>query len=340
MNKFFLFFIIFLPVPVFANTFIKTEIKWHTLQYIEYNNFSDTYDIKIGISDSWNNLRNITNNYWWVTALNGIFFCPSDYPQCKGKNYTINERFVSGKEISTYKSTWERVIFWWNKEKITFLHQTNKINTENRKDIYEWFANFPLLLQWWKNKLEHYYDVGLIDKKMRIKIERHFICSDKKHEKILFWQVFSATLDDVVGVIKAIGCWDAINLDAGKSSAFIYNGRYIYWPWRDILDSVIITRKDLDITSLNTKIKTFFQKIEESYFKKRNRTTAIKKLKRYRKNLAKIRVAFYKKYSKDILNDKWKIIGYKIDIQKKRALKKIYIINTIDFYIWEIIKKL
>jgi hypothetical protein len=34
--------------------------------------------------------------------------------------------------------------------------------------------------------LEHYYDVGLIDKKMRAVSTRNFICNDKEKENIYF----------------------------------------------------------------------------------------------------------------------------------------------------------
>lgn len=56
---------------------------------------------------------------------------------------------------------------------------------------------------------------------------RHFICTNESRDKILFGRTSAMGLDDVVGVLLEIGCYDALNLDAGNSSSFIYNGRQI-----------------------------------------------------------------------------------------------------------------
>jgi len=76
--------------------------------------------------------------------------------------------------------------------------------------------------------LEHYYDVGLIDKKMTSEVlGRHFICSNQEKDTILFGRTGPMGLDQEVGVLLQIGCYDALNLDAGDSSSFIYNARQI-----------------------------------------------------------------------------------------------------------------
>ncbi len=340
MKKILLYLWIFFPLSVFGNTFTDTEIDSHRIQYVTYDISSNIYDIHIWISKKGANLREIMRNYGGVTAINGVFFCPADYTQCKGQNSTINERFIEGREISTYKNTGERVVFGWNEKKEAFLHQTGKINIDKRGGIYEWFANFPLLLESGENKLEHYYDVWLIGRKMRVPLTRHFICTNESRDKIIFWRVLNAVLDDVVRVISQVGCYDALNLDAGKSSSFIYNGRNLSGPGRDILDGVIISRNDIDIRSIDTKISAIFSKITRLYLKKVNKTKSIKELQNYRVQLTKIRKKLYERYSTDVKDDLGGNIWYTIDITSQKAFKKIYLINLVDSHIKELIYKL
>lgn len=340
MKKIILVFCIFFPLSTFGNTFTKVEIHNHITQYITYNNLSENYDIKIWVSETWSNLKDLMSSHGWVSAINGIFFCPADYNQCNGENFTINERFVEWREISTYKSTWERVIFWWDESKQPLLHQTDKINSDERLSIYEGVANFPLLLHNWKNTLEHYYDIGLIGKKMRTPLTRHFICSDESWENITFGQVEKASLDQVVPILLEIWCYNALNLDAGRSSAFIYNGKYLTWPWRDILDGIIIQRTDLNTSQIDTILQTSFEKIEKQYTSKRNKNKAKETLQNYRNQLIKIRALFYKKYTTTVEDIDKNPIWYSIALPSASAHKKIYIINQIDFYIAKIIRKL
>jgi len=53
----------------------------------------------------------------WITWVNWVFECPKDYSACGSKNYTINERYVNWEKRATYKSTWDRVVFAWDKNK-------------------------------------------------------------------------------------------------------------------------------------------------------------------------------------------------------------------------------
>jgi len=279
-------------------------------------------------------------NYGGVSAINGVFFCPSDYGECRGKNSTINERFIQWEEIATYKSTGERVVFGWNKDIEPFLHQTDKINIEKRSDIYEGFANFPLLLQSGENQLEYYYDIGLIDYKMRSKLTRHFICSNEPQTHIYFWRVTEANLDDMVWAISKIGCYDAINLDAGRSSSFIYNGRNLSGPGRDILDGVIISRNDINIQEINTSIEKVFIEIEKQFLKRRNTDESLEQLQKYRETITSVRRTLYKKHSQDITNSGSENIWYTLHVENSTIFRKIYILNSIDNKIKELIGKI
>lgn len=334
INKYFLFIFLWtlsFPQISFANTFIKKQIWDNSVQYIDYDISSDIYDIKIAVSDQATDLYDMMMDYNWVTALNWVFFCPKDYSECGWKNFTINERFVEGQEIATYDNTGERVVFGWNEQYESFLYQTWKINADKKGQIYEGFANFPLLLQWGKNQLEHYYDVGLVNKKMRSEVlGRHFICTNEARNHILFGRTSSMGLDEEVWLLLELWCYDALNIDAGNSSAFIYNGRQIVWPGRDVLDGIVIIRKDFDVQKLETTIDSTFQKIRKIFLGKIDTDGAIRKVEKYITQITEIRRSIYDKNSIDFFDDSGKNIGYKIDITSLSTLKKVFLLNSLQ----------
>ncbi len=339
MKKLCIYIWLFFPLWVFGNTFTQIEINSHKVEYINYSTNSEIHDIQIGLSEEGSSLRKIIKDYQWVSGINGVFFCPDDYSRCNG-NSTINERFIQGKEITTYKSTGERVVFWWDSEQNPFLHQTDKINPGKRSEIYEWFANFPLLLQSGKNTLEHYYDVGLIGNKMRRKLTRHFVCSTKEWKNILFGTISEANMDDMVPVLLKIGCHNALNLDAGWSSAFIYNGRNRRWPGREVLDGIVISRKDIDTKTIDTTVEKVFEKITKNYLKKSNTEESISLLQSYRDAINTTQKKIYSTHQTQIYDQYWDTIGYTLPSLPKNTFKKIYILNTIDAELRALIKKL
>lgn len=330
MKKLYLYIWLFFPFSVFGNTFTQIEVNTHTVEYISYSTNSEIHDIHIGISEEGSSLTEIIKDYSGVSGINGVFFCPADYPQCKGKNTTINERFINGQEIATYKSTGERVVFWWDTEQNPFLYQTERINPDKRGEIYEWFANFPLLLQSGKNKLEHYYDIGLIGNKMRSKLTRHFVCSTQEWEDILFGTISEANMDDMVWVLLQIGCYHALNLDAGRSSSFIYNGRSRRWPGREVLDGIVISRNDIDTQAIDLKVDKIFQNITTSYLRKPNYQKSITKLQNYRKTIYNTQQKIYSWYQEMVVDSDGNTIGYTLPSLPKNAFRKVYILNTID----------
>ncbi len=321
---------IIFPLSVFWNTYTDIKIENHRVQYITYSKLDQEYDIHIAATQNSTDFKNLVGQYGAVTGLNGVFFCPKDYSECGWRDFTINERFVKGKEIARYKSTGERVVFGWDIEENPFLYQTDKINTDREQDIYEWFANYPLLLMWWKTQLEHYYDVWLIDEKMRVPSTRHFICSTENGNEILFWSVSGASLDRLVYVLSEIGCIDALNLDAWKSSAFIYNWKYIQWPGRNILDGVVITRRWMDIKKINTRLEPVFISLQKKYSNPFRVERSKKKLWAYIHQIRAIKSQIYSWYETPLDN------GYKIEWITLRDLERIYILNQLEYKMTQI----
>ncbi len=337
--KVILFFIILIiPFSVSANTLISKTIWWKEIKVIKYETNSKFYDIKIWVTNDATSLRDIMLQNNAISWVNWVFECPKDYTRCWWKSYTINERYVKWEKISTYKSTWDRVVFWWDKNIAPFLFQTWKINPDREWEIYEWFANFPLLLQKWKLKTEYYYEVWLIDKKMLTKWTRNFICSDKTWKNIYFWYVYNVTLDEAWLILIKLWCYNALNLDAWLSKAFIYNMQYLSWPWREILDWVFIVPKNINFKEKKKEIKSIInlilKKLEK--FTKKKKVIILDKLilmldKYYEKLYKKHSIPLFEKLDWELVK-----VWQKTEFKNELLIEKIYTINMLRHYLYKI----
>jgi len=301
------------------------------MKVIQYNLDSWDYELRVWVSDSALSLDELTLQYDALSWVNGVFFCPSDYSECNWYSFTINERYIQGDKIGIYEDTGERVVYGWTEENYPLLFQTGKINADKESLIFEGFANYPLLLKDGENMLEHYYDYGLIDIKMRTKWTRNFICNDEKKGNIYFWLVYNVNLDELAHTLREFWCYDALNLDAGKSTAFIYNGRYLVWPWRDILDGLLIVRRDLKTSEIDEKARLLSERIFEIISEGRTLKKRFLLLEKLDERLALLRQKIYEKNSEDLFD--WEEnIGYKIDITNIKTLEKVYLINALQKY--------
>ncbi len=200
----------------------------------------------VWVSDKWESLESLVKRYNWKAALNWTYFCPEYYPECHGKNFSNADRISYWEDFSRWTDTWERYVFAIDKDYMSFFFNTSNYNTDMRKDIYMWIWNHPLVLLEWQNNLEHYYDVGLIDKKMPSTWAKTFVCTIKDSKKVYMWIVYSARMDDLPTILSDIWCYNALNLDAWRSTALYNNWEYYVWPGRDIMDALIITDRAWD----------------------------------------------------------------------------------------------
>ncbi len=323
----------------FANTLIERKIDWYKAKVIEFDTKSKVYDLKVWIDKKWwSSLREIMIENNWVSWVNWVFECPKDYPSCGWKNYTINERYVDWKKIATYDSTWDRVVFGWTKAYEAFLFQTWKINENKEWEIYEGFANHPLLLKDWEPQTEKYHELWLIDNKMKSKASKNFICSNKDSSKIYFGYIYDIDIDNFAVVLKTFGCYNAINLDAWASIAYIYNGKYIAWPWREILDWVFIVPKGIDVKSLEKTAKNIMNQILLKY-KTLDNSSKINILNNLNSKLTSASNSIYSKNTIDIMEN-WKKVWTKTSINSTKTLSQLYVINVLRTYTDELAKKI
>lgn len=326
-----------IPSFVSANTFKKVTIDGITFQNVIYDINSTDYKLHVATSDSETNIDDLAKANNAITGINGIFFCPKDYTECKWKSFTINERIVDGVDYSFYPDSGERGIFWWDKDWVPLIHQTNKINPELRDTIFNGMGNFPILYANWISQLEHYHDVGLYDAKMSASMKRHFICSTQDKKQIFFWSTSAVSLDNLAPALYELWCWDGINLDAGYSTQYLYNGRRLEYSGRNVLDGFVIERVWLDVDLLGSQIDTIMKKLSLIY-KRYPENTAVSKIDEILKALASVRTKIYEENSIDLYDENWNISGYEIDITSLPILKRVYLINQLERWL-QILKK-
>jgi len=319
-----------------ASNFIDRTLDWYKIKIIKYDTKSTDFIFKIWLRENYNaiNLRTIMEENNGIDAINGTYFCPADYKECWWSDFTANERYVNFQKKWTEQTTGDRVVFAINKNNKPFLYQSNKINSDLESDIKTGLANFPLILQDWKDATSYYVEAWLIDAKMKAKIPRNFICSDKEKRYIYSGYAYDIELLKLPELLLKLGCYDALNLDAWASSAMIYNAKYIIWPGRNILDSIIIERKWLDTKILREnivkQISLFELNITEKSFDEK-----IKLLDKISSQLIKKRTQIYNKNSIDLFDENWRKVWYEITANSIKTLSNLYIINYLDKLIYE-----
>lgn len=320
---------------VFANDFIKTKVDNHTFRVIKYDTKDERYNYKIWVNLDYHasSLRKLMEKFNAISAVNWVFLCPADYKECDWQNFTRNERYFMWYKIAPENSTWQRVVFAVDKNKKPFLFQTDKINKYSEKSIYYGFSNFPLLLQNWVSKVWDYD----LDFKMSIKTRRNFVCSDKTKRYIYFWFVDNISLRKIPEVLKKFGCYDALNLDAGKTSSMIYNWRQIIWPGRELLDWILIERKWLNTKKILEKTDIILNKFK-NILEKKSLEEKIKITWTINKAISNYRKKIYEKNSIDLYDENGKNIGYEIKMDSINNLSVMYILNILNREIYQMNK--
>lgn len=343
LKKIFLTFFFFFSVvsSIQANVYIDTKINEKRVKIIQHEINSEIYKLHFAINNDYeaSRLRTLMEKYNGISAVNGIFFCPADYRECGGKNFTHNERYKNGRKIARDFGTGDRVVYGVDKKNIPLIFQTGVINPENESIIESWFWNFPLLLKDWESYLPYYKEKNLLDWKMKTSGTRNFICNDTQKKYIYFWLVFSASIEEMPDILKKLWCSDALNLDAGKSTAFIYNNRMIAGPGRDILDGIVIERKDLDTKKIRTEIEKVLPLLEKklNFTNYENRIDLLDQIQR---KIKQIRQQAYNKNSITLYNEDREEIGYEIHMDNKNNQYLLYYLHYLSLKLFDLKKKI
>lgn len=333
------FFVFVWFQSVNANTFIEKTVSGYKMRVVEYDILAPNYDLRFlkAPEQTEQSLDTILYNNNAISWVNGSFFCPSDYSFCSGKEGTTNnQRYFEGISYEWFEGSWDKPMFVLDKNKNSFIYQRNNLNTDKEGEIFDGLSNWPLLLKDGENQLEGYYDMGVIDAKMKANSTKNFICNSQDKTKIYFWLVYSIDIDTLASVLRDFWCSDALNLDAWLSTSLMYNWKYVVGPQRNIIDAVAIIPK-FDIKPLEEKSKKISEYLltRAENKSKWNEQRKQKILKNYISQLDELKSKIYDKYSTDIIeqNFVWETekVGYKIEVTNDKFLKIIYMINKINY---------
>ncbi len=200
-------------------------------------------------------IATLAKNVWWSTAVNWVFFCPKDYSYCNWQTSSNFERVFlwEWEKFSQYwPDTWARVVFGFDKKWTPMLFQNNisdmewyntDINSENMDDMFFGLGNFPALLINWEDVIDE--SITLLDAKMHASGTRNFICWNEEKDTVHMWFVSFISLPKLPKYLKDnFDCYDALNLDAWKSLAMMYEWATLTQADRKIMDAWVIIDRD------------------------------------------------------------------------------------------------
>lgn len=174
-------------------------------------------------------------------AINGMYFCPPDYPQCADKKNSFDTLFFISR-LKTYLNSGNNVystLPWLAIESngnSLFYDQTLKWGRDT--GIQAGTAGNPLLIKD-KNMVA---DEGKLDDKQRnTKSNRGAIV--EAGSLIYACTVTKATVMDSAYVYQTLGADNAMNIDGGGSTALWFNGRYIFGPGRNLPTAILFGRR-------------------------------------------------------------------------------------------------
>ncbi|MBI5356410.1 phosphodiester glycosidase family protein [Candidatus Collierbacteria bacterium] len=174
-------------------------------------------------------------------AINGMYFCPPDYPQCADKKNSFDTLFFISR-LKTYLNSANNIystLPWLAIESNgnpLFYDQTVKWGRDS--GIQAGTAGNPLLVKD-KNMVA---DEGKLDDKQRnVKSNRGAIV--EAGSLIYACTVAKATVMDSADVYQALGADNAMNIDGGGSTALWFNGRYIFDPGRNLPTAIMFAKR-------------------------------------------------------------------------------------------------
>lgn len=172
-------------------------------------------------------------------AMNGMYFCPADYPSCSDKKNSFDTLFFHSR-AKRYLNSSNNVY-----SVLPFLaidssgHPIFKLKTlEWGRDtgIQAGIAGNPLLI----SGGNLVFDENSLDAKQRtVKSNRGAVVS--ANGILSLCVVGLATVGDSAKVYKSIMVENAMNIDGGGSTALWVNGSYIFGPGRALPNAIVFT---------------------------------------------------------------------------------------------------
>ncbi|MBI2404586.1 phosphodiester glycosidase family protein [Candidatus Gottesmanbacteria bacterium] len=174
-------------------------------------------------------------------AMNGMYFCPADYPICTGKTNSFDTLFFNSRVkryINSDNNVYSVLPFFVTDSGGNPIFKAKTLEWGRDTGISAGTAGNPLLLL---NGSLVATDTTLDDKQRTVQSNRGAIV--QKGTTLYLCIVGNATVLDSANVYGALHADNAMNIDGGGSSALWLNGSYIYGPGRNIPTAIIFAKK-------------------------------------------------------------------------------------------------
>jgi exopolysaccharide biosynthesis protein len=172
-------------------------------------------------------------------GINGTYFCPTAYgASCAGQTNSFVWKILNGRNGvmingETDLGFWDSFYAFDTSGRATFFRQWDSYPISGMT-AFTGFSSKPLLVYNGTFAL----DDGLLDDKQRTaKISRAAI--GLKGQTFYAVTIQGATVTDMASVMVSLGMDNAINTDAGGSSAVYYKGLYRRGPGRDVPNALV-----------------------------------------------------------------------------------------------------
>lgn len=170
-------------------------------------------------------------------GMHGTYFCPPDYAECGGK--------VNSFDYALYDSQDRK---WLNKNALSWFKTGLMTFNGNSAQFYKkstdysgggvtaGISNYPSLLKGGEIVVK---DSDLTSYQ-KIKSSRGAIGLGGNNLYLAI--IYNATMEEAAYAMRALGAKDALNLDAGGSSAMYINGGYAVGPGRSLPNAIVLTK--------------------------------------------------------------------------------------------------
>jgi len=215
-------------------------------------------------------VKTLMDEVGWVSAINGAFF--DAYSKEKSSDMIAISNWL--KRAVYWDDMWEtRALFWFQPDWTPLLvtnstrswdnNISNWVNSEFSKIQYG--LSMHVLLINWVNVSYNNSEMNN-DKKQWGAATKEFICSTQDKSTVYFWRVFNVTFMWLAEYIqRTFNCYDAIQLDAWYSTAIYFEWEKIAWPWRDVMDAIVVVE---DRTKYNEELQNAITWMYENWMTK------------------------------------------------------------------------
>ena len=249
----------FLVFSNFASAYQEILIEnrgWHAIRVIKVVLDWEHFVVASVAGKGWETIQDLTKKVGWISSVNWAFFCPKDYSNCD-TTFSYYERVFQW-DGASYSQFWPDTSVRWifgftrdgnplfvqNKISENDVGLDSNINSERIWDLYFWISNFPVLLIEWDDVTA--WASQYIDSKLTWKGNRNFICSTEDWKTIYMWYIWTIWVWDMASYLKEnFGCYNALFLDAGASSAMVYSWKVLsQWSRKLITDAFVVVDRD------------------------------------------------------------------------------------------------